>query len=154
MFFLSFQQRTFTKKSTLLTLTVGGKKIEFWHSVICWEFVFETSRKLGKAATTSLFILEGVCRSYKGSIHSQSFRRFLNFFQSWNSISTFAVQRLSLAQEILSAHFLSVRKPHYAFSLPLMGPHANLPTPHTSLNSWNCQWTFPKCWKWVKHHFL
>lgn len=134
----------------------GWEKNEFWHNVICWEFVFETPRKLGKEAASSLFILEWVCRSYKGSIHSQSFwslKKKKN--QSWNSISsTFAVQRLPLAQEILSAHFLSVRKPHYAFSLPLMGPHANLPPPPTSLNSWDCQWTVPKCWKLVKHNFF
>lgn len=136
--FFSLSNRRLSCKINTSHVNCGKKekkrrRSEFWRSVIYWECFFEILQKLGKAAACP-------CLPWKGLqklnwIHTFTIiLELFEFFQSWNSISPFAIRRLPSAQEILSAHFLSVRKPYYAFSLPLMGPHANLPLLPTSLN--------------------
>lgn len=83
------------------------------------RLVFESPRKIGESGHSDLVYFGKVCQGSEGSIHSQSLWSY-DFFQAWNFISfTFANQRTAAAQEILSAHFLSVKKPYHALSLCL-----------------------------------
>lgn len=88
----------------------------------------------------TLFTLERSAKALKDPyIHSRS--GVMSFSRSGiPSPFTFANQGPAAAPEILSAHFLSVRKLYHALSLPLMEPHANLllqpppPTFHEIVN--------------------
>lgn len=122
--------------------------------------VFEPPpRKIGQSSHSDLVCFGKLCQGSKGSIHLHSFWSY-DFFQDWNSIFfTFANQMPTAAQEMLSAHFLCVRKPYHALCLPLMEPCVNLLLlnicpPHSPQTSWNYQWAAPKSWKWVKGTFL
>lgn len=110
-------------------------------------------RKIGQSSHSDLVYFGKVCQNSKGSVHSQSFWSY-EFFQAWNSISfTFANQRPAAAQEILSAHFLSVRKPYLALSLCLWWS-LMLIYCYPLLNiSWNFQRAAPKSWKCAKSTF-
>lgn len=101
------------KKKTLLTCSV----------IYTGRWSLKPPRKIGQSSHSDLVYFGKVCQGSKGSIHSgvMTFSR-----PGIPSPFTFANQRAAAAQEILSAHFLSVRKPYHALSLPLMEPHVNL----------------------------
>lgn len=109
--------------------------------------------KLDKAATVALFTLERSAKAIRDPyIHNHS--GVMSF--SWPGIPS----PLRLPTEgrlrpmILSAHFLSVRKPYYAFSLPLMETHANLLQPPTSQHFMKLSMSCSKVLKMSKKYIL
>lgn len=100
----------------------------------CWSL--KAPGKLDKAATVTMFTLERSARALPDP--------YIQCFWSYDSIHgpgipspfTFANQKPVASQEILSAHFLSVRRPYHALFLPLTEPHGNLllPSPLSTLH--------------------
>lgn len=105
------------------------------------------------AATVTLFTLESSTRALKDP-YIRSFWTY-EFFQAWNSISfTLANQRPAAAQEILPAHFLSVREPYHALSLCLWWSPMLIHCSQPPFNiSWNCEWAAPSPENEQKVHF-
>lgn len=120
---------TFLVKSTLLMLTVGRKKSPFnMERNLHRTLVFETPRKMRQSSHSDHVYIGKVCQGSTG-IHTFSPSGVMTLSRPGiPSPFTFANQKPDAAQEILSAYFLSVRKPYHALLLP----HVNLPppTPH------------------------